>query len=267
MFAPRPDLEGKLALIDAETAALGLTRTIELHVKLPRSGAEAVIRGYDGRDVTGRPVHAARVATPLGVVLAVGPLDAGDLDRSAATAIVPALLGDEQAGAFRTGSDLDGDGRLDVVLRSDAGALAVWHFDMVGSGAYEISMRAPPLRGIDVDADGRVDLEGEIAPVAGDPIAPRFRDLATFAEGRYTNATIAARAYHARRAEASVAAIGAPDEARLRASLERAWHEIAGGQRSAENVLRALRKEPVPPRLRASFDAHVEVITRVAPAR
>lgn len=267
MFAPRPDLPAKLASIDAETAALGLTRSFEVRVKLPRSGEEAVIRGYEGRDAAGRAVHAARVATPFGVVLAVGPLDAGDLDRGVATEVVPALLGSGSASAYRSGADLNGDGRLDLVLRSEAGGLSIWHFDLTSSGTYEITMRAPPTRGLDLDEDGRVDLEGEIAPPAGDPIAPRFRDAATFAEGRYTFATVPARAYHARRAEASTAPTSASDEARLRAALERAWHQIAGGQRSAENVLRALRREAVPARLRASFDRHVEAIASSLPPR
>ena len=271
-FAPRPDLEARLATIDGETSALGLARSFELRVELPRKGGPAVIRGYEGQDVAGRPVHAVRVATPLGVVMAVGPLDAHELDRRVATRIVPALVGGgpkgDEVGAFRTGTDLNGDGRLDVVVRDDAGALAVWHFDGLGSGAYEVVMEAPPTRGADLDADGHVDLEGELPVARGDAIAPRLRDVATFADGRYSDATPAARAWHRQRARAATAGSSARDDgARLRAALERAWHTILAGERPVENVLAELRKEPVPPLLRSAFDRHVYTIAALRPIR
>jgi hypothetical protein len=270
-FAPKPDLEARLGAIDAETGALGLTRSFDLRVELPRKNGPAVLRGYEGQDVGGRPVHAVRVAAPLGVVMAVGPLDVHELDRRAATQIVPALVGGgakgDEAGAFRSGTDLNGDGLLDVVLRNDAGQLAIWHFDALGSGAYAIAMEAPPTRGVDIDDDGRVDLEGELPVAPEDAIAPRLGDVATFAAGRYSNTTPAARAWHARRARAATAPAGARDDARLRAAIERAWHTILAGERSVETVLEALRKESVPARLRASFDRHLRVIAALPPIR
>src|SRR6185369_4447109 len=124
---PRADLDGRLAAIDREAAALGLARGAEIRAELPRKGGAAVIRGYDGVDAAGRAVHAVRVATPLGVVMAVGPLDIGDADRRAATELVPALVVGAEGGAFRSGTDLNGDGMIDVVLKSESGALAIWH--------------------------------------------------------------------------------------------------------------------------------------------
>src|ERR1700722_1159381 len=75
-FLRPADLDAELALVDAETTALGLTRTEEIRVELPPRGAggAAVVRGYQGRDVAGRTVHAVRVGAPREVVLAVGPL-------------------------------------------------------------------------------------------------------------------------------------------------------------------------------------------------
>jgi len=259
-FAPRPDLDARVAAVDAETAALGLARSFELRVALPRQGGPAVIRGYDGRDPAGRAIHAVRVAAPLGVVMAVGPLDPGELDRTTPTELVPALIGDAERGAYRTGTDLNGDGRLDVALRSDAGVLAIWHFDALGSGAYEIAMAAPPTRGVDIDEDGRVDLEGDVPIAAGDPIAPRFRDVATFAGGRYSNATPAARAWHERRLAGVVVPAQGSADARLRAALERAWHTVLAGREPAENVLRDLRREAVPAARSAAFDRHLRTI-------
>lgn len=261
-FVPRPDLEGRLAAVDAEAASLGLSRAAEIRVELPSKAGPAMIRGYDGHDAAGRPVHAVRVATPLGVVMALGPLDTGDLDRRQATELVSAL---HEAGAYRSGTDLTGDGRLAVVLRNEAGALAIWHFDALGSSAYDVVMEAPPLRGLDVDGDGRVDLAGELPIAPDDPIAPRLADVATFDGARYSNASPAARAWHAGRAGAPILA-KAPDEARLRVAVERAWHGILAGQ-PAEVVLQVLRRESVPPALRASYDRHMRVIAALASHR
>jgi hypothetical protein len=260
-FVPRPDLDGRLAVVDAEAAALGLTRAAELRVELPRKAGAAVIRGYEGRDAAGRPVHAVRVATPLGVVMAVGPLDAGDVDRRQATELVPALHKD---GAYRSGTDLAGDGRLAVVLRNDAGTLAIWHVDALGSGPYAVALEAAPVRGIDVDGDGRVDLAGELPVTPDDPIAPHLTDVATFDGGRYSNASPAARAWHA--ALAAAPAIKAPEEARLRAAIERAWHAVLGGA-PGEGALRELRRETVAQALRPSFERHAREIAEIAARR
>jgi hypothetical protein len=263
-FAP-PDIAGQLAAVDTETAALRLHKTDELRVALPArasgAGREAVIRGYEGRDGAGRVVHAVRVATPRGIVLAAGPLDAGDLDRSQATELVPALaLADDGAGtAFRSGTDLNGDGSPDVVLRNDAGAISIWHIGELGSGAYPIRMAVPPLRGTDA-GDGRVGLWGRLPEPPGDPIAPRLTDVATFEAGAYANTTAAAQAFHAR--EAARPAVKTPDAVRLRAAIERAWHTLLAGLAGppGEGALRELEREPVPGALRASFDAHVRVL-------
>lgn len=253
-YATRPDLPARLAALDAEAAALRLTRSFERRVDLPRGRGPAVIRGYTGLDAGGRAVHAVRVATGLGVVLALGPLDPGDLERRAPTALAPALP---------QGGDLDGDGLLDVIVRAEDGALAIWHFDALGSGAYAIAMAAPPLRVLDIDGDGRLDLEGEIAAAPGDPLAPRLLDVATFQGGGYSNGTPAARAYHARKARAAPA--GEPPEATLRAALERAWHTILAGTERAEIVLPRLRAERVPAALSPWFERSTKIIAAIPP--
>jgi hypothetical protein len=282
--------------VDAEAAALRLVRATELRVELPRragkAGGPAVIRGYDGRDAGGRAVHAVRVATARAVVMALGPLDTHDLDRRAPTELVPALLAEGGVAAFRSGTDLNGDGSVDVVTRNEAGVLSIWRIDELGSAAYPIAMEAPPARGIDVDGDARVDLVGELPVDRDDPIAPRLGDVATFDAGRYSNATPAARAWHARMARklqpapapvpAPVPAPPAsgspatspsaspappppiPDDVRLRTAIERAWHAILAGH-PPEDALRALGREPVPRSLRPAFDRHLRVIASLAP--
>jgi hypothetical protein len=270
-FVRPPDLAAALAAVDAETASLGLglVKTAEIRTELPKgSRRAAVLRGYEGRDAAGRVVHAVRVATPRGVVLAVGPLDVGDLDRRRATELVPSLptLSTNEGGAalaFLSGTDLNGDGSPDVVLRNDVGELAVWHLGELGSGPYAVSMVTPVLSGIDADGDGKIDLWGEIPVAPGDPPAPRLTDVATFADGAYSDVTPAARAWHAREAAQPVPTqVG--DAVRLRAAIERAWHAILAGQ-PQESVLHDLRREPVPPALRAWFEPYPQRLATLAP--
>ena len=109
-----PDLGARLAEVDAEAAHLGLTLTLEVEAKLPAARGGAVVRAYEGVDVVGRRVTAVRAASSRGVILALGPLDARDLARDQATDLVPALApagdGDAKHGAWRSGTDLNGDG-------------------------------------------------------------------------------------------------------------------------------------------------------------
>lgn len=263
-FLRVPDLGAELARIDAETASLGLVRTEEIRAELPPrgSGRTAVLRGYEGRDVTGRKVHAVRVATPRGVVLAVGPLDAGDVDRGKATELVPALAtGEGRALALRSGSDLNGDGALDVVLRNDAGALEIWRIDELGSAPYPVRLAAPPTRAVDADGDGRIDLWAELPIAPGDPVAPRFTDVATFAGGSYADDTPAARAWHAREAR-SPRPTGVSEAVRLRGAVEHAWHAILAGE-PREAVLRDLGKEPASPPLRPWIERYQRTLASV----
>lgn len=254
-----PDLGAQLARLDRETASLALALTHELRATLPLGEGDALIRGYEGVDALGRAIHAVRVVTPRGIVMAVGPIDPSDTRRDQATELVPALIrASDGVGAYRSGTDLNGDGRIDVVVRSDAGALSIWHVGAMGAAPYEIEMLAPPERAVDLDEDGRIDLVADLPLDAGDAIAPRFSDVATFSEGRYSNRSEVARAHHARLAEPEPPALPGPPprpELRLRAALERAFHAaLAAKARSA--VLDELDREAVPPGLKASFDRH-----------
>jgi hypothetical protein len=274
-FIERPDLAARLARIDAETAHLGLTQTVELRGELPRGGGEIVVRGYNGLDPVGRPTHAVRVATPRGVVMAVGPLDVSDAARDRATELVVSLAPKAGTEALRSGTDLNGDGAPDVVLRNDAGALEFWQITSVGSSRYEVDLEATPTRAEDMNGDGLLDLAGELPVSAGDPIAPRLVDVATFDNRRYSDQSAAARAWHAAQAAKATPKpepkpdadakppTPIPDELRLRRAIERAWHTILAG-RPAERALEELKREPVPPRLRAAFDRHLARIEALA---
>ena len=272
-FMEGPDLDARLGLVDTETAAHGLRLTHEIPVKLPHGGGPARIRGYEGVDALGRPVHAVRVATTRAVVMALGPLDSRDSARDVATELVPALLledGGRGGSAFQSGTDLTGDGAISVVARSEAGHLAIWRVTSLGAAPYAITMQVKATRGLDVDGDGRVDLVGDFPVDRGEPIAPRLSDAATFDGAGFSNRTEGARAFHAglaRPAPPPASDTPASDEARLRRAVERAWHAVLAGQ-PRDEALKELQREAVPARLRASCERWVGVISSLpgAPA-
>ena len=261
-----PDLDARLALFDTETAALGLRLTSEIPLTLAHGGGPARIRGYEGTDTLGRPVHAIRVATARSVVMAVGPLDSRDTARDVATELVPALLvedGGRRGSAFRSGTDLTGDGAISVVAKSETGQLAIWRITSLGASPYPIAMQAAATRALDVDGDGRVDLVGDLATDRGDTISPRLSDAATFDGVGFSDRTEGARAFHAELCEPAPPSKGDAkpgDERRIRAAVERAWHAVRAGK-SRDDALKELQREAVPARLRASFDRYVSVIS------
>ncbi|HSN98754.1 MAG TPA: VCBS repeat-containing protein, partial [Candidatus Nanopelagicales bacterium] len=238
--------------------------------------------GYQGVDRVGRPTTATRVATSRGVVLAVGPLALGDLDRGRATELLTSPVGGEPPGeGMVTGAlaDLNGDGYPDVVLRSEVGTLEVWGLRLFSSAAYPIELGVAPTLALDADDDGRMDLGGRPLPLEADPIAPDLLEVATFEAGRYSSRSAAARAFHARRA--GLVQVNAPtapaaptasatrppdDPTRLRRALERAWHAALAGE-PAKDLLARLDQERVPPELEEAFAAHRARVARVARER
>ncbi|MGK3960424.1 FG-GAP repeat domain-containing protein [Sorangium sp. So ce118] len=282
-YVAPPDLDAQLRAIDVEADELGLELEVELRGTLPRGQGEVVLRGYAGTDALGRRTSAVRVATPRGVVMAVGPLDSGRVDRSQATQLVPSLLpgeepdAAEQLGVFRSGTDLNGDGAPDVVLRNEAGELEVWAVNPFGAGAarYAVELAVPPRFALDVDQDGTLELAGRTRRREGDPLAPDLLDVAGFEGDRYTHRGSAARAFHAARGVELTRQGGGgagqdkrqepprDDAARLRRALEQAWHALLAG-RPAKETLATLDREPVPPALQPAFSAHRALVASVA---
>jgi hypothetical protein len=275
-----PDLDARLDAIDAETAELGLERERELVGKLPGGDGVLVVRSYKGVDAVGRPVHAVRAATARGVVLALGPLEAQDAERTQGTELVVSLLpAPEGDGAWRSATDLNQDGRLDVVLRNEAGELEVWGVSPTGANRYDVLLAVPATRAADVDDDGVPDLAGERVNPPEDPLTPLFDDVATFQDGRYVNTSPAARGMHRRQAALREAAIQAErdaaearkapqaadrasaskpplsEAARVRRALEWGWHALLAGD-SRDRVLDRLDQEPVSAALRGAFLRH-----------
>jgi len=263
-FAAPADLEAQLGAIDAETRALGLRKTLELRGELSRSGGPVVALGYEKNDAAGRTAHAVRVATAHGVVLAIGPFEepqAGERHAELVPALAPDAASTDDA-VTRQITDLNGDGLPDAVLRNRRGALEIHRIGPLGSSRYAVAMAVSPSELADADGDGRLDLLGRADVPADDPLAPALVDVATFVDGRYTNTSAGARAFHARlaspappRARPQTPPAPPDDATRLRGAIERAWHAILAGD-PRPRVLEALSAEPVPASLRASFDRH-----------
>ncbi|MGK3991870.1 FG-GAP repeat domain-containing protein [Sorangium sp. So ce1024] len=286
-YVAPPDLDAHLRAIDVEAAELGIELEVELRGELPRGGGEVVLRGYAGTDALGRRTSAVRAATPRGVIMAAGPLDSRRVDRTQATRLVPSLVpgaapdaAEHQLGVFRSGTDLNRDGALDVVLSNEAGDLEIWAVQPFGAARYTVELAVPPRFALDIDRDGILELAGRVPMKEGDPLAPELVDVAGFEGGRYTHRSSAARAFHAARAgtdDRGAARAAADDRgrdgerqeppkddaARLRRALERAWHALLAG-RPAKETLAALDREPVPPDLQRAFAAHRARVASVA---
>ncbi|WP_156338578.1 VCBS repeat-containing protein [Chondromyces crocatus] len=269
------DLGAQLQIIDQETAARGLTVVTELRGNLPRGGGEVVARGYRGVDRLGRPITAVRVVSSRGLVLTLGPRSLRDLDHFRATELLAhPLLGDvplDDDDIQRASlGDLNGDGSLDVVLRSEAGTLEVWSLRAFSATPYPIELTTLPTLALDIEPGSGLSLGGRPQPVETDQLQPDLLEIATFESGRYTGQSAAARAYHARRARELTTESRspsteptAPDETtRLRRAIERAWYTLLAGRPRTE-VLTALDKERVSSEHEGVFAAYRTRIARM----
>lgn len=233
---PGSDLNAQLARVAADMEHEGLERTAELKGTFS-TGEPFVIQGYGGMDATRRPRYAVRVATGRSVVLALGPRDLSEPPSHARTRLVVSLAGD---GAWRSGTDLNGDGLPDVVAAGDDGTVEVWSLMPTGATRYPVVAVVQPTEAVDADGDGIPELAG-VAHVGGeDAIAPHMVEVVGFAAGAYRYDAASARAYHARELR-ELAARSAQDagakasmQEQLGVALERAWHRIRAGQPAAK---------------------------------
>jgi hypothetical protein len=265
-YAVQPDLEGHLAAIEAEAARLGLVEVHRTEGRDPRTGDPLVAIALRGEDGVGRAVHAVRVASPWGVVLARGPLDVRDVRRREAAELLfapeppaPDAVGAPLAPAPL--ADRFADGTASVLLRDEQGRVEVWRVTGRASLEVPVVLAVPPTEASDVDGDGRLDLAGRAPAFEPDPIGPDLRDVATWSGAALTDRTEAARGWHAaRRDRARASRARARSEAtRLRATLEAAWHAILAGADRARELEALDRERPSAP-LRAAWREHVRRI-------
>lgn len=247
------DLEGQLARALRETSAQGLTETRRIPGKLP-GGTSFVALGFEGRSPTGARIHATRVVTPNGIVLALGPPSFPLADPAEPTELLPALLAE---GGFPSGVDLTGDGAPDVALRAADGTLAVFRVESLGATRYPCRMALAPTRAMEVNGDGRADLASFVPVPDRDPLAPELVDVAIGGPGGFDGEGEAAAAFHRRLAERPPPAEGAPPAMVLRHALETAFHAIRAGAAPREALVAAddvaARLAPLPAALAPSW--------------
>jgi hypothetical protein len=261
LYAERPDLEGWLARIDEETARSGLSLAEELRAKDPASGSELVMRSYVGTDPVGRTLHATRVASPFGVVLAVGPLEPRD-GRDRAVELVPWLdLGAGQV--WRSPTDIDGDESFELLLQAPSGALELWSLGARGAAPLAHDLPCTPDRVIPLEPG--VGL-GCARPGLSRSTKPELVEIATPRAGRLSRSAPEARAWHARRRDQRrSASSGADVSTALTRAIERCFHALAAGDEPA-TALRELSQLDVEPTLRNERDAYVERLERWFPS-
>lgn len=261
LYAERPDLEGWLARVDEETQESGLVLGEELRAKDPASGAELVVRAYLGADPVGRSLHATRVASPFGVVLAVGPLEPRDGRDRAVELVWSMELGAGQV--WRSPSDLDGDRSLELLLRAPSGALELWSLGARGATPLSHDLPCTPDRLLPLEPG--VGLGCARAPL-GRSTKPELVEIATPRAGRLSRSASEARAWHAReRDQRRSSAEGADERARLTRAIERCFHALAAGDGRAE-ALAELSGVDVGAALRGERDAYAVRLGRWFPA-
>jgi len=232
LVAP-PDLEAQLQRIDAEMAHESLSRDQEIAGRFS-DGTPFAIRSFVGTDAVRRRARSAvRVATGHGVMLALGPAPAGGAGRLLRTELVASLA---DGGGWRSGTDLNGDGCPDLVVRGEDGSLEVWCLMPRGASAYPVHSIVPPDHAVDVDEDGRPDLAARVQLGGGDSVAPMVIEVAVFQEGVYRADADAAKAWHLREWRRLTAPVDADagtasEPAReLSSIIETAWHGLRAGR-------------------------------------
>ena len=261
LYAERPDLEGWLARVDEETQESGLVLGEELRAKDPASGAELVVRAYLGADPVGRSLHATRVASPFGVVLAVGPLEPRDGRDRAVELVWSMELGAGQV--WRSPSDLDGDRSLELLLRAPSGALELWSLGARGATPLSHDLPCTPDRLLPLEPG--VGLGCARAPLGR--LELELLEVAAPQAGRLSRNAQAARAWHARQRELRALGGASPSDpgAELRRGVERCFHALAAGEDRAA-ALRELSSLDAGPAWRRERDAYVERLGRWFPS-
>lgn len=262
-FIESPDLSRALGAIEVETRSAGL----ELLKAVPargRDGTNYEVRSYEGKDRLGRPTGAIRVASPWGVVLALGPLDEADVPRP--TRYLSVMPAGETALLFP--ADITGDGNPEVVLQSDRNKqLAIYSLAPRGATELRIVLAHPPL-------ELRLAVKGYAlwtrTPSSSRLLTPKWERIATYQAGTFSEDTEEARAFHRlERDRHAQAPERETTPARLTRALERAFHAACAEPKPSDRKakLDTLTKETVPPELTDAWKEQVGELAReiVAP--
>ncbi len=245
LYAEPDDLEERLAAIERETAAAGLELDQEVTTS-SESGTRYVVRSYRGRDRLGSPTRATRVASPHGVVLAVGPEH--ERQDDAPTELVRFFeLGEGRVLAL-PGPLVEG-GEPEIVLRARSGALGVYTLGPRGAAQIPVGLPAPPTRVREL-ASGRLALAVDLR-VPPDREPPLLAEVvATEVGSRFDVRGPEVGAFHGReRDRLSEPVAEESDAARLDRITLRAFHAIRAGE-DAKITAEAVGAVPMPTDLR-----------------
>lgn len=247
-FIESPDLTRSLRAIDSEAASAGL-RLLKTIPARGRDGTAYEVRAYEGRDRLGRPSGAIRVASPWGVVLALGPLE--EADRPRPTRYVAAMPAADSSIVFP--ADLTGDGNPEIVLQSDRdGRLAIYSLAPRGATELRVALAHEPL-GLRLANKGYALWTR--APIASQrTLEPRFERIATYRAGAFSEDTEEARAFH-RVERDQPAPEGESTAQRLTRVLDRSFHAARAEAKPNDRKpkLEVLKNEPVPAELAAEW--------------
>ena len=232
-----PDLKRQLERVHKEMDVERMTATEEIRGAFA-DHSQFVILGFGAGGAAPIERHALRVATGHGVILALGPQNAADLGRGRRNQLVVSLT---DGGGWKSGTDLNGDGHPDVVVRGDDATIEIWCLFPKGASPYPVRSVAPPDHVVDIDGDGRPDLAAHVRVPGGEGLGVAIVDVATFEASGYRNDTAAVKQWHLGEARKLVGQepgdAGADggvrrrdDRGALSEAIELAWHLIRAGE-------------------------------------
>lgn len=230
-FLEKPDLDEHVRAIEEEARAAKLELVAADSVRA-RDGTVFEVRAFRGVDGLGHPTTAVRVASPFGVVLAVGPRSERDASHPATELVLS--LASEEGTAVQLPADLLRDGSLLLALRSDRGTVEVHRLTPHGSGPIAIELAHPvsELR----SQDGAFMLACS-TPIRGG----RLERVAAYDGKAFRETTDRARAWHAREARRRDRVPREETaEQKLARLAERAFHRALSEPKPSEAALRDL---------------------------
>ncbi|NUO54003.1 MAG: hypothetical protein HOV80_34595 [Polyangiaceae bacterium] len=256
-YAERPDLESKVAAIDSEAKAAGLELVREVETK-GESGTVYVVRSYRGMDRLGRPNWACRVASPFGVIMALGP-DAADASEP------HEVVFEIDAGGsrlFASPGQLVAGGDPEVLLKNARGELAAWHLLARGASEIPVDLASPPTELVEL-SNRELALAAVVSapPESDHPLA--LLRVAAFDGARFSDRAPAARTFHEEEREAAnVVPETETAEARFDRRTRRAFHAILAGEKK-KDVAAAFSRDDVPPELQSALKARAQWLEKL----